>query len=54
MQPCDLNIHKTWNIYICGTLHELENVMNRFLDDLYMVEQYIHIIHMEGSEHSYQ
>ena len=27
-QPSYWNIHKTWNIYICQTLHELENIMN--------------------------
>ena len=63
MQPCYLNIHKTWNVYICGTVHELEtfitnehheNIMNMFLDHLCIVEQYINVTHMGVSEPSYQ
>ena len=46
MQPCYLYIHKTQNVYICGTLLELENIMN-------MSNWTIHT-HIGVPEHRYQ
>ena len=42
------------SIYIYGTLHELENVMNMSSEQLCTVEQCIHVIQLGVSEHSYQ